>query len=115
MIRSYRDSDYEQLRALTEHGEWYGGVFDEARDGRSRLKQKVEQDPESILVYGKNGELVGTISVVEDGRVAMLFRFIVRAHDQQVADALYKRATAILKARGHEQALVYSSPDNVEL
>jgi hypothetical protein len=115
MIRSYRDSDYEQLMELARHGEWYGGVFDEARDGRAKLKKKVTQDPESILVFEQGRELLGTISLIDDGRVAMLFRFIVRDHDQQVAEALYRRAVEILKTRGHGQVLVYSSPDNKQL
>lgn len=114
-IRSYRDTDYEQLNALTGHSEWYGGQFDEARDGRARLKQKITQDPESILVFEQGNELLGTISLIDDGRVAMLFRFIVKDHDQQVAETLYERAIAILKARGHGQVLVYSSPDDKKL
>lgn len=115
VIRSYRDTDYEQLKALTGHREWYGGQFDEARDGRTRLEQKVTQDPESILVFEQGGELLGTISLIDDSRVAMLFRFIVKDHDQQVAEALYGHAVATLKARGHRQVLVYSSPDDKNL
>lgn len=49
MIRSYRDSDYEGFRELYQHSEWYGGVFDEARDGRERLARKVAKDPEAMI------------------------------------------------------------------
>jgi len=115
MLRTYRDADYAQLKALAEHGEWYGGQFDEARDGRARLKQKVTQDPESIFVFEQGSDLLGTISLIDDSRVAMLFRFIVKDHNQQVAEALYDRAIATLKARGHEQVLVYSPPDDKTL
>lgn len=110
-IRTYQDTDYEQLKGLMEHREWYGGEFDEARDGRARLQHKIAQDPESIFVFQHGSELIGTISIIDDGRVAMLFRFIVKDHDEQVAQALFKHATAVLKARGHEQVLVYSSKD----
>jgi ATP-dependent DNA helicase PIF1 len=110
-IRSYQDEDYAQLKELMGHSEWYGGVFDEARDGRVRLRQKITQDPESIFVFYKGEKLHGTISIVDDGRVAMLFRFIVKDHDEAVAEALYERATAVLRARGHEQVLVYGSKD----
>jgi hypothetical protein len=37
MVRGYRDADYEKLKALYLHPEWYGGAFDEARDGSERL------------------------------------------------------------------------------
>ena len=110
-IRRYQDTDYGQLKALIEHSEWYGGVFDEARDGRARLQQKIVQDPDAILVFQQGSELVGTISIIDDGRVGMLFRFIVKDHNEAVARALYERAAATLKTRGHEQVLVYSSKD----
>jgi GTPase SAR1 family protein len=108
-IRSYQDADYEQLKALMEHTEWYGGVFDKARDGRARLQQKIAQDPESIFVFKQGSGLLGTISIIDDGRVAMLFRFIVKDYDVKVTKALYEHATAVLKAHGHEQVLVYGS------
>jgi hypothetical protein len=111
-IRSYRDADYEQLRTLTEHSEWYGGVFDEARDGRMRLAQKIAEDPEAILVYERGTELLGMVSLISDSRVAMLFRFVVKDHNQQVATALYEHATETLKKRGHEQVLVYTSAND---
>lgn len=110
-VRRYVDADYEQLKALMEHTELYGGTFDEARDGRDRLQQKIAQDPESILVFQQGSELVGTLSIVDDGRVAMLFRFIVKNHEESVNKALYEHAVATLKARGHEQVLIYSSKD----
>lgn len=112
-VRAYQDADYEQVKSLTTHSEWYGGVFDEARDGRLRLQQKVTQDPESIFVFQQGSELLGTISIIDDGRVGMLFRFIVKDQNQAVAKALYERAVAVLKSRGHEQVLVYGSKDKV--
>ena len=115
MIRSFKDSDYEKLKELYQHGEWYGGVFDEARDGRERLSKKIIEDPKAILVAEENGELTGTISIVEDGRVAMLFRFVVKDNDLKISQALYEKAVEILKARGHSQILVYSEADNHEL
>ena len=115
MLRSYRDTDYEQLKALYKHSEWYGGVYDEARDGRERLAQKIETDPEAILVYEENSDLKGTISIIEDGRVAMLYRFVVPPEEMEIAQALYAQAIKNLKSRGHTQVLVYSNPDSSEL
>ncbi len=115
MIRSYRDSDYPQLKELYEHSEWYGGVFDEARDGRKRLKAMIKRDPGAILVYDYDGTIKGTISLIDDGRVAMLYRFVVPANKMKIARALYDAATACLKSRGHTQILVYSAANNVDL
>ena len=115
MIRSYIDSDYEQLKGLYQHREWYGGVFDEARDGRERLASKILADPEAILVYERAAKLLGTISIIEDGRVAWLYRFVVQDFDKQITQELYDSAAKVLKARGHNQVLVYSQAGNTEL
>ncbi len=111
-VRNYTDGDYEGLKGLYQHSEWYGGVFDEARDGRERLARKIADDPQAILVYEKDGKLVGTISVIEDGRVAWLYRFVVKDHDKAVAAELYAATTANLKARGHNEVLVYTPADD---
>lgn len=108
MIRSYTDSDYEKLKELYIHSEWYGGQFDEARDGRDRLANKIVDDPESILVYEQDGELLGSISLIEVGRVAWLFRFVVKDNDKMVSKELYDHATKIFKSRKHTQILVYT-------
>jgi hypothetical protein len=115
MTRSYQDSDYEQLKTLYRQSKLYGGVFDEARDGRERLAKKIKDDPEAILVYEQNGELLGTISIIEDGRVAWLYRFIVKDFNSTITRELYDKAVAILRERGHTQMLVYSSVDNHNL
>lgn len=112
-VRSYQDSDYEQLKTLMIHSEWYGGIFDEARDSRETLRKKIIQDPESIFVFQQGREVVGTISIIDDGRVGILFRFIVREQREIVARALYDKAIAVLRARGHQQVLAYSSKDKL--
>lgn len=115
MIRSYKDSDYEQLKQLYLRKELYGGVFDEARDSQERLERKISQDPEAILVYENDSNLIGTVSLIEDGRVAWLYRFIVMDFDSEVTRHLYDQAVSILKSRGHAQVLVYSEPNNPKL
>lgn len=109
------DSDYEDLKALYLQADLYGGVFDEARDGRERLAGKIAQDPEAILVYVRDGQLVGSISIVEDGRVAWLYRFTVVNFDEKVSKELYDAAVAVLKSRGHSEVLVYSSSTSTDL
>jgi len=112
MIRSYQDSDYEKLKELYQHSDWFGGVFDEARDGKKKLADKITDDPESIWVYEKNGELIGSISLIDDGRVAWVFRFVVKDNDSKIAKELYDNALPILKKRGHTQVIAYSPVDD---
>lgn len=109
-VRNYQPSDYDQLVVLYKDSSLYGGQFDENRDSAERLHAITAQDPEAILVYEKDGRIYGTISLIEDGRVAWLFRFAVLKGDFTVTatEMLYARAAEIFKARGHRQVLVYS-------
>ncbi|CAN5386198.1 hypothetical protein BH10PAT3_BH10PAT3_5210 [soil metagenome] len=115
MVRSYQDTDYDMVKTLYEHTEWYGGSFDERRDGREALKRKIAADPEAIFVFEQDGQLLGTISIIEDGRVAWLYRFVDRDNNPDVAKALYGAATDVLRARGHQEVLVYSDPSRPEI
>lgn len=115
MIRSYADNFYDELKLLYLNVEWYGGVFDEARDRRERLAQKIADDPQAILVYERDGELLGTISIIEDGRVAWLYRFVVKDFDPEITKELYDAATKILKERGHSEVLVYTPVGDKDL
>lgn len=115
MIKQYKLEHYDGLKYLYVHSEWYGGVFDEARDGQERLAQKIADDPQAILVYERDGELLGTISIVEDGRVAWLYRFVVKDFDPEITKELYDAATKILKERGHSEVLVYTPVGNKNL
>ncbi len=114
MIRAYQDQDYDDLKQLYLHGEWFGGVFDEARDGRDKLAKKILQDPKSIWVYEEGNEVVGSISIIEESRVAWLYRFVVKDNDQKIAKALYQHVLPIFKSREHSQIIVYS-PVNDEV
>lgn len=116
-VRSYADADYPAIKALYQDSALYGGQFDEARDARELLAKKVAAGPDAILVAEINGILVGTISIIDDGRVAMLFRFAVQkgSMETEVAHILYKAASAVLHARGHTQILVYTPVHNEHL
>ena len=114
-MRPYKDSDYEQLKELYQHSEWYGGQFDEARDSRQKLAKVIAKDPDSIWIYEDSGQVLGTISLIEDGRVAWLFRFAVKDNNLKIAKELYDKAVEIFKSRGHTQILVYTPVGNQTL
>lgn len=112
MIRNYKDSDYDQLKGLYAHPEWFGGQFDPARDSREGLASITARDPQAIIVYEQDGELLGTVSLIEDGRVAWLFRFVVKDNNHKIAEALYQKAQEVFKSRGHTQIIAYTPIDN---
>ena len=115
MIRVYRDSDYDQLKNLYFHTEWFGGQFDAARDSQEKLSLITAQDPEAVWVMVKGKEIIGSISLIEDGRVAWLFRFVAKDNSTLVAQKLYDKAVEVFKKRGHTQVLVYCPIDDKEL
>ena len=105
MLRNYTDADYENLKELYQHSEWFGGQFDDDRDSQQRLAKIIARDPEAIIVAEEGGKIIGSISLFEDGRTAWLFRFVVKDNKESVVKELYERAAAILRERGHEQVM----------
>lgn len=116
-IRSYTPADYQQLVKLYQQSDLYGGQFDENRDGFKRLQSKIQNDPDAILVAESDGSIVGTVSLIDDGRVAWLFRFAVIAgvEERVVTHLLSEEAMKIFKERGHTQVLVYTPTGNENL
>jgi ribosomal protein S18 acetylase RimI-like enzyme len=114
-VRGYRPSDYKQLKTLYLDGSTFGGQFAEARDAAERLQKKIEADPDAILVAEIGGKIMGTVSLIDDGRVAWLFRFAVPHNRQDIAKALYDTAIAVLRQRGHSQVQIYAPAGNEQL
>lgn len=116
-VRQYNSKDYEAVAALYKRTELYGGQFDENRDSKERLRKRIEADPDAILVAEHNGDVVGTVSLIEDFRIAWLFRFVVDQNEQEakIATELCDRAVKILKSKGHNQVLVYTPLENKKL
>lgn len=117
VVRPYQSSDYQKIIALYKQGDLYGGQFDENRDSEDRLAAVVSNDPQAILVCENKNEVLGTVSLIEDGRVAWLFRFAVKKNEfeKKATEVLYSHATQILKERGHNEVLVYSPSDDNRL
>lgn len=114
-VRSYFPSDYEQIAALYKQSNLYGGQYDENRDSRERLQKRIEADADAILIAEENGTIVGTVSLIEDGRVAWLFRFCVADGEDAIAKALCEKALEVLQKKGHQQVLVYTPVGNETL
>ena len=92
-------------------------MFDEERDAESKLTAHSNADPQSILVCEVDDKMVGTVSLIENERLAWLFRFAVLKgnNEAEATKALYNKAISILKERGHKQVLVYSPVGNEPL
>lgn len=116
-IRNYIDTDYDQLMTLYDQSDLYGGQRDDNRDSREKIQEVIARDPESIIVADDGGKIVGTVSLIENGRVAWLFRFaaLKSENEMHILGLLQMRASGIFKSRGHNQMLVYSPVGNADL
>lgn len=69
-IRPYQPNDYNSLKKVYEAFKW----FDPETDSEGRLNNKSQRDPESLLVAIVEDEIVGTVSLIEDGRIALFLQ-----------------------------------------
>ncbi|MEK7649756.1 MAG: GNAT family N-acetyltransferase [Patescibacteria group bacterium] len=109
-IRNYNsDTDYSGVLALYKNSSTYGGQYDGARDSEKRLRRLSSTNPSKILVAELEGDIVGTVTLFEDGRSAWLLRFAVqKEYEDEISKKLFKMAENTLKEMGHTQVLVYS-------
>lgn len=108
LIRNYKIGDYESVVTLYKDSTTYGGQFDEDRDSQERLEKLTREKPDAILIAEDNGNIVGTVTLFEDGRLVWLFRFAAKENSINVMRELYLEAVKILKSKGHKQVLVYA-------
>ncbi len=103
-IHYYQPQDYEQLIDLYKQSDQF--KFDEVTDSRENITRKIERDSESILLARENEQLVGSVSIIEDGRIALLFRLVTKASEQkndEILKVLLQEAESILKKRGYTE------------
>lgn len=113
-IRNYNPgTDYSQMKQILEEG----GLFYGPTEAPERLAEKVRRDSDSIIVAIINGEVVGTVTLMEDGRMPFIFRLAVR-NDQRrhgIGQKLMEEAEKRLKDRGYTELNILVDENNEEL
>ncbi len=113
-VRPYIPKDYPAVKKIYEEG----GLFDKVIDKEAGLNAKSEKDSESLLVAAKNQQVVGTVSIVEDGRIALFFRLAVAKNErnQGIGAKLVRAAEKILRQRGHKlvNILIFDREEEVK-
>lgn len=112
-IRNYSPADYEQVRGLLVEG----GLYYESMDSPQRLQKKISMDPDSILVAMESERVVGTVSLMEDGRMAFIFRLAVDPENRNrgIGKALMDEAERVLLRKGYKEINILVEEDNTEL
>lgn len=97
-VRQYQNKDYGQLIKLYKQSTQFD--FDEVTDSKEGITRKIHRDPESILVTEEKGKIIGSLSIIEDGRIAWLFRLV--GNNDEVVKTLISEAEEILRKRGYK-------------
>lgn len=113
MIRNYdHNNDYEELVSLYKDSSLFGWKFDEDRNSSARLSHI---DPQKVLVAEMWWSIVWTVSLLEDGRAARLYRFAVKEACIDAIVWLYKEACKRYKQMWYKEVLVYAPRWNTDL
>lgn len=116
MIRNYIEKDFNTLIALYKNRSAYGGNYDSERDEEVKLQKT--SDEGNLLVCEVDGQLVGSVMVLDNPHTFWLLRFVVDPQSDYRVDATRELDEAVQKVaheRGHKSIIVYTNPDDVEL
>lgn len=111
-IRSYEPEDYDSLKVVYEKTGW----FDEVTDAEERLKQKIQKLHDSVLVAEVDGEIVGSVSLIEDIRIAFLFRLVAKDGngEKEIIQALIDEGEKRLKEKGYEEVHIFVKEEDAD-
>lgn len=112
ILRNYSTDDYVALRTILEEGD----LFVPAWDTEERLKKRITQREDSIIVATNNDEIVGCIYIVDD-IIPLIFRLAVKKEYRKkgIGKMLIKEAEKRLKENGHTEVAIFVHEENDEL
>lgn len=112
-IRTYKNSDYDEVKKLYIEG----GIYYEGTDSFENIKRKILRDPKSIFVAIEGKEIAGTVSITEDGRMTLISRLAVswKFRNKGIGKALMKKAEEELSARGCDKYNILVREENKNL
>jgi ribosomal protein S18 acetylase RimI-like enzyme len=113
LIRFYTDTDYEWvIETLKE-----GNLYDEVREDRKNLQNKILRDSESILVVEENNQIIGCVFIVEDWRNAFIRRLCVKEKYRKnwIGAMLMDKAENIIKNRWIKESSIFVRTENESL
>ncbi len=96
-IRPYTSLDYIYIRKLYEESGW----FDELVDSENKLNEQTSKDPDSILVATNNNEIIGSVSLLATGCLALFFRLI--APNEEVKKLLLAKGEEFFRVKGYKR------------
>ena len=97
-IRFYSKNDYSAIERIMKDG----GYYYQNMDSKELIDSQIDIDPKSLLVAEESAEVVGTVTIMENGRFAFIFRLAVhkKSRARGVGSLLIEAAEEELKSRG---------------
>jgi len=112
-IRQYISTDYPDIKQNLIEGD----LFYEELDNENRINQKIQNNPNSILIAELDGKAVGNVFIMDDGWMALIFHLSVRKDYQHkgIGTELLKASESYLKDTGYEEVQIVIREVNPEL
>lgn len=112
-VRPYITSDYPQVKVVLKEG----GLFYDPNDSEDAMERKIKKDPNSVFVATESGLPVGTVSIMEDGRMPFVFRLAVseKYRNRGIGASLMSKAEEELRSRGYNEITILVEENNSEL
>ena len=112
-VRAYEPADYARVREILDQG----NLFYEPFDASERLNEKILRDPKSIFVAVRSSEIIGTVSIMEDGRMPFIFRLAVKQEFRNagIGIMLMDSAEKELFSRGYKEVHILVETETEQL
>lgn len=112
-IRSYLPEDYSAVRRNLEQG----GIINKQIDTAENLAGMVSDKSDSILVAEVDGKVVGSLFIMDNGWMAIVFRLAVRERyrERGVGTKLLRAAEERLTEKGYEEVQILVDEKKKEL
>ena len=106
-IRSAEIKDVESIIKLSKRCD----LYDEHIDNPVKIKRKITRDSDGLLVAveSKYQKVIGSASIIDDGRIAYMYRIAVDPdfRGKGIGTKLVKEGVKRLKNRGTDEIIVF--------
>jgi ribosomal protein S18 acetylase RimI-like enzyme len=113
-IKKYKEEYYGEIKAILENA----GLFYESWHSKNNLRAMVKDNPNSVLVAVKLGEVIGVMLVVPFGKeVIFLYSLVIKAElrNQGIGKKMIIEAEKVWKKKGVREFGLYVNSKNAKL
>jgi ribosomal protein S18 acetylase RimI-like enzyme len=109
-IRSYIPQDYDKIRNIFERC----GIYRTEIDGEDNINLKIKHSPDSIIVAEENKSLIGTVFIIFDPWLSLIYHLAVDPDYQHkgIGTKLMSEAELRLKNKGARKIVIYVEKKN---